>query len=111
MCLQAVLEGQWLPEIEKRAPKQMWKKLKLAFMAVNGFRKSLQKPRAQSETLINLHGSDVKIPPLTGSLLMPESSSAGTLSDGGYGSGLMSTEDLRPSQPVAGGSLLSIYLL
>ncbi|XP_066928785.1 C-myc promoter-binding protein-like [Clytia hemisphaerica] len=39
----AVLEGQWLPENASNSPSQLWNRLRLVVMAMNGFRKAITK--------------------------------------------------------------------
>lgn len=101
----AVLDGKWLPEKIRRSPKQLWNRLRIALMAMHAFQKTIMLKRNNSgkNLLINLSDSDENLRKDANLLIPLETSSVGTGSDGGYSSGLLSTEDLSRQQPVAGG--------
>ena len=71
-------------------------------MALFAFRRGIHKPQVETDILINFEGSEKKYHKVMSdnNIQTPlETSSVGTASDGGYGSGLISMEDLSRNHP------------
>ena len=95
---------------------QLWTTIRIAIWAISAFKKAIvhkQKDTPKDDNdgiLISLAGSNENIAQnsTTNNMLLPlETASVGTASDGGYSSGLLSTEDLTRQHPVAGGGTSS----
>jgi len=58
LSLQAVLEGQWLPENAANSPKHLWSRLRIVVKAMNAFRQGASIAAAKKNTLVSFDSDE-----------------------------------------------------